>query len=47
MKANEELEKHKKDCPKCVELAPGQWDLCERGQELLRQAPLTDEETGK
>src|SRR5207249_1080652 len=35
------LEWHKQDCPKCIEMAEGQWNLCETGQELLRQVPLT------
>ncbi len=42
MSANEKFEQHKRTCPKCIESAPGQWDLCELGQELLRQIPTRD-----
>ena len=39
MSAIDSLEQHKKDCPKCIETTPGQWDLCEDGQQLLREVP--------
>jgi hypothetical protein len=42
MSTTESLEQHKTSCPKCVESAPGLWDLCDDGQELLRQIPTRD-----
>jgi hypothetical protein len=33
------LEWHKQVCSRCIEASPGQWDLCQEGQELLRQMP--------
>jgi hypothetical protein len=42
MGATDKLEQHKKDCPKCIETAPGQWDLCEIGQSLLREVPISE-----
>jgi len=35
MGAEGKLERHKCNCPKCIELAEGKWDLCEEGQRLL------------
>ncbi len=35
MSADGELERHKCNCGKCIELADEQWDLCEEGQRLL------------
>jgi hypothetical protein len=31
----EALERHKANCPRCIQSGPGQWDLCEKGQRLL------------
>lgn len=38
----DELQSHKNKCDKCIESGPGQWDLCETGQELLRHVLAED-----
>jgi hypothetical protein len=42
MTAKDELERHKKDCPRCIESAPNLWNLCEEGQALLRRVPISE-----
>jgi hypothetical protein len=37
--AKGEMKKHLEQCDKCVETAPHQWDLCEEGQQILRENP--------
>ena len=42
MIASERIEQHRKACSKCVETAPGEWDLCDEGKELLRKMPESE-----
>lgn len=37
--AKGDFKKHIETCDQCVETAPGQWDLCETGQQLLVEEP--------